>query len=285
MGVVGATFLLITFTPAPVSEGGNGGHTVMSIDTQFSSQMLATAEGYQMKEETIRDAVADALKRNPQVIVLPEDSRYLQSNFNDVSRELVISNWELLHGETDTILIDSGRDITDSGETILRANVFDGVSNTLLQFDKQYLVPQGEYVPYIYAVALRLFGYGAAVEAVAVDSSYRPGPLVQTAVLPEYIPGVLFCFESVNPQGVMVIRNNRPLQFVAHPISHGWFHTPTIFWRQLDVMLQVQARYSGVPIVSAGNMVSGKLYLPSGEMKTGAVVETGDYYTLRQFVF
>jgi hypothetical protein len=108
---------------------------------------------------------------------------------------------------------------------------------------------------------------------------------MQTTALPEYVPGVLFCFESVNPQGVMAVKNSRQVEFIAHPISHGWFRTPTIFWRQLDVMLQVQARYSGIPIVSAGNMVTGKLYLPSGEIQTGNVVGGGDYYTLRQFIF
>jgi hypothetical protein len=283
LGVLG--IVLISYTPLPAGEESTPVHTVISIDTQFSAELFTSYEGYKMKEETLREAVASALARKPQLIALPEDSRYLQSNFNGTSREQVMTDWELLYGETDTVLIDSGRDMTDSGETVLRANVFDGASNRLWQFDKQYLVPQGEYVPYIYELVLRLLGYGAAVEAVEIDSSYRPGPLTQTTALPPYIPGVLFCFEGVNPQGVMTVANNRPVPFIVHPISHAWFHTPKIFWRQLDVMLQVQARYSGVPIVSSGNMASGKLYLPSGDITKGVVVETGEHYTLRQFTF
>lgn len=163
--------------------------------------------------------------------------------------------------------------------------MFDGVNKKLWQFDKQYLVPQGEYVPTLYGAILYLLGYGDVVARVAQDSSYRPGPLTQTTSLPSYIPGVLFCFESVSPVGVSSLQKNRPLPFVAHPISHAWFHTPHILWQQLDVMLQIKARYSGVPIVSAGNMVAGKLYLPNGEIVDGRVVGTGDRYQLREFTF
>lgn len=284
-GVLILMYILATFIPWTESDIQSRNQTVIAIDTDFDPGLFATDEGYQAKNETVRTAVNEALEREPDVILLPEDSRYGVENFDIDAPKQTMAYWQFNHKNTPTILIDSGRHTTASGDTVLRANVFDGASGQLWQFDKQYLVPQGEYVPLAYGFVLKLLGYGSMVDAVARDSSYRPGPLNQTVELPDSIPGVLFCFESVNPNGVSRLAQTRSLPFIAHPISHGWFHTPTILWQQLTVMLQVQARYSGVPIVSAGNMVAGKLYLPSGEIQTGTVVAEGERYRLREFTF
>jgi hypothetical protein len=48
-------------------------------------------------------------------------------------------------------------------------------------------------------------------------------------------------------------------------------------------MLQIQAREAGIPIVSAGNMVEGKMYRPDGIIDEGVLVGGGDRYELRLF--
>ena len=77
----------------------------------------------------------------------------------------------------------------------------------------------------------------------------------------------------------------RKLPFVAHPISHAWFHSSKILWQQQDVMLRIQARWQGIPIVSAGNMMQGKLYLPNGQIDNGEIIESGDGWNITKFVF
>jgi apolipoprotein N-acyltransferase len=241
--------------------------------------------GQEKKYTTISNAVDMALLLKPDAVLLPEDSRYLRSQFDDTEPKQSMAYFQLLQKNTQTLLIDSGRFTTESGETVLRASVFDGVSKNIWQYDKQYLVPQGEYVPYAYQTLLRLLGFGEVIDAVARESAYRPGPRKQTADAPDYVPALLFCFESVRPDAARTLKMERHAPFVVHPISHGWFHTPKILWQQLDVMLQIQARYSGAPIVSAGNMVAGKLYLPTGEIIEGKVVGAGDLFELREYSF
>ena len=260
--------------------------SVIAVDTQFDAEFLSTMTGIEFKAVTVATAVDAAVKNNPDVIVLPEDSRYLSSQYDALYPNQAMSMFQFTHSNTDTLLIDSGRFTTPLGETVVRANIFDGVSKKIWQIDKQYLVPQGEYVPTVYGVVLTVLGYGAMVDTVAKDSAYRPGPLVQSAELPAYIPGVLFCFESVSPAAVKALLEARTtIPYIVHPISHAWFHNPTILWQQLGVMLQLQARYAGVPIVSAGNMAQGKLYLPNGVILEGTIIEEGDRYRLRQFIF
>ncbi len=263
----------------------NVGVTVISVDTQFDVGLLNHSDKQQVKISTMRTAVDTAVELAPTFVLLPEDSRYLSSQYDSLYPNQAMSRFLFTHKNTETILIDSGRHEAENGSTVLRANVFDGVSKKMWQFDKQYLVPQGEYIPYLYQAIFFILGYNSDVAEIAKNSAYRPGPLLQTAALPPYIPGVLFCFESISPTGVLQLTQARNLPFVAHPISHAWFHNPTVLWQQLDVMLQIQARHSGVPIVSAGNMSTGKLYLPTGVIEPGAVIKVGDRYQLREFKF
>ncbi len=285
VGVAVTLVILISLVSFPLPEQGSGTQTLIAVDTRFDPQMLSTESGYETKFDTLQTAVDSALTHSADVILLPEDSRYLYGKFSDANSEDIMAYWQFTHPDSRTVVIDSGRYTTQSGKTVLRATALDPKNGVVWEFDKQYLVPQGEYVPTAYGAVLRLLGYGEVVDAVAADSSYIPGPLTQTAELPNHIPGVLFCFESVNPLGATTLRHARTLPFIAHPISHGWFHEPKILWQQLDVMLQVQARFTGLPIVSAGNMVAGKMYLPSGQIETGKVIETGERYTLRRFIF
>ena len=258
---------------------------IVTINTTFSPMFLSTETGQQQKSELTKRAVKAAVALNPDFILLPEDSRYLQSINPEQNPYQAMAYFQFTHQGTNSILIDSGRFELPSGETVLRATVFDGRSKSIYQSDKQYLVPQGEYVPTLYRILMTGLGYGDRIEAIANDSSYEPGPLTKLEGAPDYVPGILFCSESVPPDGVRAIMQQQPVLFIAHPISHGWFHTPSILWQQLDVMLQIQSRYNNVPIVSSGNMVTGKLYLPDGTISAGTVVGTGERFELVQFEF
>lgn len=261
------------------------GITAVSIDTTFDAALLAQDTGQAAKLTALTQAVEAAVTAAPDFILLPEDSRYLATMYPGKTSAQMLAHFQFTHRGTASTLIDSARTTLESGETVLRATLLDGISKTAYQFDKQYLVPQGEYTPYLYASIMRLVGYGAAVESIDRDSSYRPGPLVSAGDTPAHLPGILFCFESVRPDGIQALSQVRPAPFIAHPISHGWFHSPQILWSQLEVMLLVQARWSGVPIVSAGNMVAGKIYLPNGQVGSGETIEHGEYWQLNRFTF
>ena len=207
--------------------------------------------------------------------------------YDGLTPRAALSQFMFTHQASQAVLIDTGRTELDSGATVLRATILDGHHNQTYQFDKQYLVPQGEYVPYLYGGVIRLFGYSSAMDTVARDSSYTPGPYVFDQVdKAADIPAVLFCFESVRPDAVHKIVTAQPdVPFVVHPISHSWFHSSQVLSHQLDTMLRIQARWSGVPIISAGNMSDGKSYLPNGVIATGTRLSGGEEWELRRYSF
>lgn len=259
--------------------------SLVAINTQFRATDLQTKLGYEKKVTLTTKLVDVALSTNPDYVLLPEDSRYYQSKYLDQKPSWVMAHYKFTHLNTTSILIDSGRQDLPDGTAVLRATIFDGRQSKLYQFDKQYLVPQGEYLPYVYTSFLRLLGYRAAMDSLAKNVSYRRGALEQTSEVPTHIPGVLFCFESVQANRITQLQAMRSIPFVVHPISHAWFHDSQILQQQLDVMLQIQARYNNTSIVSAGNMVQGKLYRADGTMTLGKVIDEGEGYTLREFVF
>lgn len=288
--IVGAVVMVVLISSGGFISPKGGviqGITVMGVDTNFSDESITTALGVAKRTELLTTAINAAVAVHPDFILLPEESRLMSTVYAGLSPETALSRFLFTHGNATSTLIDSGRIEAADGRTYLRATILDGLHKTTYQFDKQYLVPQGEYVPTLYASVLRLVGLGSLVDRIEKDSSYRPGPLAQTTLVnvPSYIPGILFCFESVRPDGARALTQSQSVPFIVHPLSHSWFHTPEILWHQLDVMLAVQARWSGVPIVSAGNLAAGKLYSPDGTVSSGEVVQSGDGWLLRQFKF
>jgi apolipoprotein N-acyltransferase len=255
--------------------------TIAVVSTTFDSRFdLADVTG-ELRQTALDNAVGAASRLPVAYIILPEDSRYLQTRFGaDLQGSNLINAYRFAGGDTSKMLIDSSRVDTNPGEVGLRSYLLDGKSNQVFEFDKQYLVPQGEFMPYSTSYLFSLFGFKEDVNLQALDSAYRPGPKLQVGTIPNNIPAVLFCSEAVNPFGVANIIRNRPVPFVASPVSHAWFHNSTILSAQVDTMLRIQAVMNSVFIVSAGNMEESKVYTPTGIIKFGDLKASGEYWSV-----
>jgi apolipoprotein N-acyltransferase len=246
---------------------------VYTINTSLSIAKQTGVEGQQHKLAVLNEALKSIKTTEDAVVILPEDSRYFILNGNgDVLSG--IRQYRFTAGTTSFTVIDSGRTETENG-AVLRAYEYDSLSHKILVADKQYLVPQGEYMPWLYGTIFRLLGYGATV-------SEMRGRLYVRGEIDETQTAILFCFESVNPLGVKrVVRKES--DFIAHPLSHAWFHGSKLFERQLDTMLLLQARASGVSIISAANEASGKRYTPKGTIDDGVLVAAGIDWEVRYY--
>ena len=256
------------------------------INTSFGPRSLDSLEALNFRKTALSQAVEASLKLNPDYLLLPEDSRFLISLYPSASLNQSLTKFKFQHSDSKTMLIDSMRIELSKNQAVVRAELFSGQYNVpTYYFDKQYLVPSGEYIPYIFILLLKITGFSELLSTQEVVGNYQPGPLLQSDKVGDNIPGILFCFESIRPGGVRFLKKNKSIPFVAHPISHASFHNPKILWQQLDVMLQIQARFQGIPIVSAGNMVSGKLYLPNGQIDNGRLVANGAGWNIIRFEF
>lgn len=257
----------------------NDGYRVVTIDTRLESKQHASEHGRVIIRQTLTEAMGAALAQDPEYIILPEDSRFF-----DQSRpaSTVRSLFALQYDNPNSVVVDSGR-AAHQGKTVLQTFIYDGPESGVVPLHKRYLVPQGEFMPSLYIGFLRLFGYGAVLDYLGQAISYEVGDLISQRNVPEHIPGILFCFESVDPQGVRSLVAERPqLPFVAHVVSHAWFHDPVVLREDLDLMLRIQAVWNQKYIVSAGNNLRGKVYAPNGTVYDLETIAEGERWAVRQ---
>lgn len=257
--------------------------SVAIIDTEFGGSEYYKIENQEVyRKEKLMSAIRAALELETDYLVMSEDSRYLDPN---LSANVTYGMFRFQNGDPKTIVIDAGRVFLSPGEAALRAFIYDGAQKRGWEIDKQVLVPMGEYMPYLYLNTLRLIGLKSDMERMQKLYNYRPGPLSDQSKLPAHLPGILFCFESLDAHGANRLVKEREMPFIAHPISHAWFHESHVLWNQLDAILKVQAVWSGTNIVSAGNMVSGALYTPSGKKVIPERVKSGERWEVSLVTF
>lgn len=283
-----AALLLVTLQWSSVMDGvgepavsTQTGYRIAVIETDFASSLYRTAEGRRQVDASLEEAVLTVLGQGYEYVLLPEGAEYFNYEGN---RQQDLAVFRFLHSAPQEILIDSGR-ATEGGKTVLEAVLYDGSRNTVTIGHKGYLVPQGEYLSYAFVGLARLFGFGADIAQLHNQLSYRAGSQTAQAEWDGALPGVLFCLESVSPFGVAQLVSDRAdIPFVAHPISHGWFHEPRTLWRQQVAMLRTQAVWSGVFVVSAANRATSQVYTPTGEVYVAPVVAAGEDWRVRRVV-
>lgn len=254
--------LASAFVPIPTTYSSSVSSSVAAIGTQFTftHKELTTPEE---EQDILLWALKASVDTSAEYVLFPEDTSLLESFSNPQSE---LGYLESL-SDTPRVYLTSTR-FDGAGETYLRAYMYDTHDGDVYTFDKQYLVPQGEYMPYLYGSLMRVFlGEGVLMERLRQDSVYRPGVSQETISLPSYAPAVLFCFESVAPFGVRrALAGREQVPFVAHIVSHAWFDEPHTLWNQLDAMLLVQAKFNHIPIVQVANLAPVKVYYPDGRI-------------------
>lgn len=247
--------------------------TVIAINTTFPA-----ATDQETRQAALGEMMEASVSMQPEYIILPEDSRYLYAYKSDeLGAEMAVEAWQILHASNTSIVVDGGRTIDETtGDIVQRAYIW-GTSTKVYSADKQYLVPQGEYMPSLYAFVLRFVGLGVVAEVLTETINYTASRRVVAEDAAPHIPNILFCFESVSPLAAKTLVAKRPSDFIVHPMSHSWFNEPRVVWRQLETMLRYQAVFARTPIVSVGNEIQGQVYQPNGEIVP--------YHTIATFPF
>ncbi len=258
--------------------------TVLTIDTFFEADSARDEEKASLRAKVLDEAVAKASEYEPQYIILPEDSRYLDSLSGYKNIRQAYELYKFLNSGSEVNIIDTGRVAgeLDTDPSVLRSYIF-SATHTPVMSDKKYLTPQGEYFPYLTALLVKGTGNGKVLDHPSLRN-YRSGDLVT----PKRYDGplVLFCFESIKPTAVRELMQTHEVEpaFVAHPISHAWFHWSFLHTHQFDTMLRIQAVWNGTTIISAGNYAEGKTYLPNGEVNTNVELARGEGWVVRESV-
>lgn len=270
-------FVVTIYLPV-TSVPTKAGIKVAIVDTRFGGETyFAAPKREELRVAQMMEAIKVALATDAEYVVMPEDSRYTP---NYLSPEKAYAFFRFEQADTEVIVVDAGQTAISKTAIALRANIYDGKAKKVYAADKQYLVPQGEFMPNFFLGVFKLIGLANSIEKIKQKLIYRPGPLFDQSNFPSDIPGILFCFSDADPLAVRRLVKERAMPFVAHPISHAWFHSSESLWFQFDTMLRIQAKWNQTDIVSAGNMVEGALYTKDGQKIKPEEVSSGDYWTV-----
>ncbi len=271
LGIVSTAFLNV-----PNTNDTKLALPVALLETDFDAEFTNASSSYEYQKALLVAAIDEAIAGGADYVVLPEDAHYTNLN---LTSEGAFSWYRFQNKDTDTILVDSGSAaLAGTENTIMRATVYDGKEKQAWQFDKQYLVPQGEYTPNFFLLILNIFRQKEIIGAFKANTNYVPGPIVGQFDMPEHLPRVLFCFSSSDPTAVRDLVDGKDIPFVAHITSHAWFNDSEILRHQQTAMLKVQAVWSGVAIAHSANMGESRVYLPSGHSYRPTVVAEGDRF-------
>lgn len=251
--------------------------TVAAVATRFPSYASLSEHELASRQRELVSGIHTALRANAQVVVLPEDARYGY----DKDTNLLLESLALTPHVQDAVVVDSYRTNLSPSAVVIRGYIYDIDNKRVYTTDKQYVVPMGEYLPYLHSKIVGFLDGALFFDAMR----YVQGIHELSATTPAHIPHILFCFESGASAIAKTKAVNRASLLMAHPVSHGWFHTPHTLWNQERQMLIVQALYSRTPILQAGNNAPSKLYTTYGEVIEGTVIEDIGRHTTLLFTF
>jgi len=264
LAAVGMVFLFCISGYTPIPQKATGVVSVAAITTNFASSVSISESEQAVHQRIVGEGISAALAQGAQIVVLPEDVRFGA----DQSNAYTLEKLKKLPHNQNAVVVDSSRIQLSSTTAILRGFIYDIDGNTTYTTDKQFVVPVGEYLPILHKTAIALLGGMDFFEGMQYVSNISE----INSDTPSYIPNVMFCFESGVANIALKKTKERRSALIAHPVSHGWFHTPTTLWNEERQMLIVQALQARTPILQAGNKAPSMLYRADGTVDTGTVM-------------
>jgi apolipoprotein N-acyltransferase len=182
-------------------------------------------------------------KERADVIVLPENAELFSHIDVPHVREFFAKNHP--------VVIDSNT-LHQDGRLVARLEFVDMESGESLSSQKRFLLPDGEYVPYVYEIAFSVLGFGNELSRVASARTYMPGVAVGIH-MQKHRFGALFCNEALSPRMYRDLAHDGAEVFV-NSASHSWFNGSRTVFEQIQRAAQIRAAESRRWFVQASNM-------------------------------
>lgn len=190
-------------------------------------------------------------KYEPDVIILPEDARVL-SSLKVLGVEPVIDD---LVGDREVLIVDSSRVVdTRFFAPTLELQFLNTRSGKLTTSDKLFLMPHGEYFPYITEALLKVIGQKSWTDNFEGLREVSKTKELNVADFRNTRVGAVACLEAMSPT------INRELVnlgsgFIVNIASHALFNGSPVLYHQIFNMSKVRAIENNRYYIHAGNYV------------------------------
>ena len=255
---------LFTTRGAPAAPAAST--TVSLVSTAFPSTAF-DGEGLftvQRREETFKTLISEAASESPDMIILPEDSHALDYFSDGAITRLLEAGAPGRAGKP--VLLDSAAALNPAGGGMESTLSFfapgRGVAAT---YEKTFLMPHGEYLPYIDTFVADLLGQEKWVQDFNFFRGYRMGGDVRPQAVDGYSVGALFCSEII-PESLYRTLAQGGAQFFVNVASGADFHESAILYNQTLSLAKMKAAANGRYFVQAGNGIPSFAVNANGEV-------------------
>lgn len=185
--------------------------------------------------------------RNVDLLVFPETSAFLLGLSEGKENSTLLRDIN----SKDLLVIDSADTVTADGG--LRSVGTYYSYNQTITGEKQFLVPMGEYLPYVYVLTMKLFGQGELMNKLQSLRGYQPGVKNIDPEIAGATVAVRFCDEVLSPT-LYKEQVKNGANVLVNMSSFSWFHGKSGIYQQIKNIAKVRAVENGRWYVQSGNM-------------------------------
>lgn len=220
--------------------------TIAVVQTSFPSLVYgqSVSKVFKYRTDKIDPLVRELASTSPDIIVLPEDSRFITSRTTEEKEELrnLFPNTLFVDGTTRII----------GGDRKNATLFFDSKTNETVLRDKGFLFPSGEYIPYIIKPIVRIFVGDEVLKKYESLSKYVPGVLPSSTQTRHGKVGTLICSELSSFSSVNSLRKSDPeIVFVQSSLTRG-HNNPRLIMQHI-FSVKILANTIRKPIISVAN--------------------------------
>lgn len=241
---LGLIYLIPLRLPLPHTPSSGASIAVVAVSTNVRSSDEDTIG----TGDKLRKLISAAASHNPDIILLPEGA----SAFYFIGDSAL--NGLLKSGSSAPVVIDSYASL-DGGVEKEQIRAYAPDLGTLGTSEKRFLMPYGEYVPYVAGSIANLRGFGAWKTAFAsvVDRPLEPG-VTRVISSPYGALGILSCSEIIPESSYRELALQGAGVFF-NIASHASFLGDRVSYYQVLSEAKFQAIANGRPLVEAGNYI------------------------------
>lgn len=256
VALVGVVLGIFSLAPIALPAYGNEQDakktlSIAVLHTSFDPHLTISDEEFSRRFETLKDMLSQIPKNESgiDIVVLPEDSRFIKTL---IARNEAKIFFEAIFGDREILVIDSSRVEDAQGNVVQQLFALNTKTGVIQTAEKKFLLPHGEYLPYLTQVAFTLVGKNDLVAALNKNRSYRSGKDVEALEFKDLSIGALFCSDVLTPVFYNKLADEGVDVFI-NLASQSWFHGSRIINNQIQNIAAVRAAENNLPFIQASN--------------------------------
>ncbi|TSC87240.1 MAG: hypothetical protein G01um10148_345 [Parcubacteria group bacterium Gr01-1014_8] len=248
--------------PSWTFQNESGSVRVALVSTSMPVTSLYSLEVKRKHAREVAEYIRIWAKENepPDIIVFPEATDFFVHSNEDPTEFA-----KLVFPDHAVTFIDSGPVRTGS-ERYVQMRMYENGTLMPETYRKIFLVPQGEYTPWLFAMLLRLIGVSDAEQSTMRERSVASGTKLFPAHINGTEVGALFCSDILSPNLYQKLAQGGARVFV-NPAGQAWFHGSHLVDNLVLSLGKVRAVENDRYIAIAGNGLASSIVTNRGKVE------------------